>query len=184
MDYNYNQNQGENQYGGAGNCPIIQPVNKGLGVLGAAIGAILGGAVWCVIGMLGYVSTWVAILIFVLATSLYSKFSGAPKGTPISVSGAVTSAVFGVLVIIPADYMSCTFSVWRALNDVGRNRFPFLEVLGDMPFYMERYGLWGDFAKSMFLGLGLTVLCAGFLIGGALKDRKKKEASKTERNSF
>lgn len=176
MDYNYNQDN--NQYGTTGNCPIIQPVNKGMGVLGAAIGAILGGALWCLVGMLGYVSAWIAVLIFIFATALYNKFSGAPKGAPTSKFGSLISAVFGVLVIVPADYVCFAYQIWKALNDGVRNRFPFMEVLRDMPLYMERYELWGDFIKNLMMGLVFTAAAAALLVTGALKSRKQKTESK------
>lgn len=158
---------------GVGNMPVIQPINKGMGVLGAALGAVIGGVAWCLVGMLGYVSAWLAVLIFFLAISLYKKFSGTPNGEDAGVFGSVISAVLGILVILPADYISYTWQVWRELNE-GRHKFPFLEVLGDMPLYMERYDLWGVFFSNLALSLFITALGAVFIICGAFKSRKEK----------
>lgn len=158
---------------GAGNMPVIQPINKGMGVLGAALGAAIGGVAWCLVGMLGYVSAWLAVLIFFLAISLYKKFSGTPNGEDAGVFGSSISAVLGILVILPADYICYTWRVWRALNE-GRHKFPFLEVLGDMPLYMERYDLWGGFFSDLVLSLFIMAVGAVFIICGALKSRKEK----------
>lgn len=158
---------------GSGNMPVIQPINKGMGVLGAALGAAIGGVAWCLVGMLGYVSAWLAVLIFFLAISLYKKFSGTPNGEDAGVFGSAISAVLGILVILPADYICYTWQVWRALNE-GRHKFPFLEVLGDMPLYMERYDLWGGFFSDLVLSLFITAVGAVVIICGAFKSRKEK----------
>lgn len=158
---------------GAGNMPVIQPVNKGLGVLGAAIGAILGGAVWWLLGILGYVSAWVGVLIFVLAINLYKKFSKTPKEADAGTFGTVTCAVLGVLIIVPADWLCYTYQVWRILNEGGRSS-SFLEVLENMPFYMYNGELWGSFISDLVLGLLFTGVGALIIVVGAAKSRRDK----------
>lgn len=187
MDFNQNNQENENSeanvnygYNDANfytqpatvTSPIIEKKNRGMGVLGAALGALLGGVLWTLVSCAGYISGWISVLIFLLAQGGYSKFSGAKKGEAADTFGVVISVIFGLLIIIPANYVAYGYGVYKALDKV----FPFTEVLRDLLMYMDRYELWGDF----FMNLGLSYLFTGFvavmvLVGSRSGKRKNKQ---------
>lgn len=161
-------------YTGTGSTsPIIQEKKRGMGVLGAVLGALAGGVIWTIIGCLGYISGWIAVLIFVLAQAGYNKLSGTPKGADVDKFGVIISAVLGLLIIIPADYVSYSYAVYKALNEMGN--FPFFEVLRDMPFYMERYELWGEFGANLAMGYLFTGIAAIYMLCASLGKKGKKK---------
>ena len=166
--------EGYTTYTGTGSTsPVIENRNKGMGVVGAILGALLGGVLWTIIGCLGYVSGWITIFIFFFAQFGYNKLSGAPKGAETDKFGVIISAVMGLLVIIPATYVSYGFALWKDLNTVGS--FPFMEVLRDMPFYMDRYELWGEFGRNLALGYLFTGIAAVYMLVAALSSKRGKK---------
>lgn len=146
--------------------PVIEESKRGRGILGAFLGALLGGILWGIIGCLGFISGWIAVLIFFLAQLGYKKFSGSEDKF-----GIVISAVFGLLVIIPATYASYAFSVFKALNEGARAYFTYWEVLADLPLYMDRYDLWGQFLGNLGMGYLLTGVAAVYMFFGSRKKR-------------
>lgn len=154
-------------YGSGGmTSPIIEENKRGRGVLGALLGALLGGILWAIIGCFGYISGWIAALIFIFSQAGYRKLSGKDDKF-----GIILSVIFGLLVIIPATYFSYGFSLFQSLNEYGH--FTYLEVLGDLPLYMERYELWGEFAGNLAKGYIFTGIIAIFMLVGN-KDKKAK----------
>ena len=150
----------------AGN-PVIESSNRGLGVLGAALGALVGGAVWTGIGCLGFISGWIAVLIFVLALYGYKLFTKKQD-----LLGNIISAVFCLIVIFPATWAAYAFSVWKALNEGFGSGFSYMEVLFDLGSYMDRYELWGNLGANLLMGYGFTLLVAFFYVIGSIKNRK------------
>ncbi|MCH5274720.1 MAG: hypothetical protein J1E65_02680 [Lachnospiraceae bacterium] len=164
----YDQYTAGNQYGGANiGSPIIETGNRPLGILGAALGAIAGGVVWTIIGCLGFISGWIAVLIFFMARFGY-KLLGKVQDT----FGNVISIIFGLIVIFPATWAAYAYSVWKALNDVvSIGHFKYIDVVMDLAFYMERHELWGNFAANLAMGYGFTILVAVCYLIGNRKSR-------------
>lgn len=156
--------------------PIIEENNRWKGVIGALLGALLGGLAWTAIGCLGYISGWIAALIFVLAQAGYKKMSGKED-----FFGTVISAVFGLLVIIPATYASYAFNFFKAVNEGVNSHFNYFEVLRDMPVYMERYDLWGQFGMNLVKGYIFTIIIAVCMIAGNGKSKKNNVKKETDR---
>lgn len=151
-----------NQYGGANlGTPVIESNRRGLGILGAALGALAGGVIWTIIGILGFVSGWIAVLIFFLARWGYKLLSKTQD-----TFGNVISVVFGLIVIFPATWAAYAYSVWKALNEGIVGHFSYGEVLLDLGMYMERYDLWGDLVTNLAMGYGFTILVAVFYLIG------------------
>lgn len=150
------------QYGGTNiGSPVIESDRKGLGILGAALGALAGGVIWTIIGCLGFVSGWIAALIFFLARWGYKLLSKKQD-----TFGNVISVVFGLIVIFPATWAAYAFSVWKALNEGIVGHFSYMEVVFDLGMYMDRYDLWGDLGTNLAMGYGFTILIAVFYLIG------------------
>lgn len=147
--------------------PVIEQSHRMRGILGALGGALLGGVAWTLIGCLGYVSGYIAILIFILANGGY-KLLGKKSDT----FGVVISVIFGLITIIPATYCSFAFNVLKALKENLAGHFTYGEVLMDLPMYMDRYDWWGDFFGNLAQGYIFTIVVAIFFIVDAVKKRK------------
>lgn len=72
------------------------PDNYLKGTLGAFVGGLIGGVAWVIIGLLGFVSGWIAFLIAFLAGVGYDKM----KGNPNSMKLVITSLTTVVVIVI------------------------------------------------------------------------------------
>lgn len=169
--YNTGSYETQSQYttytGTTINSPIIEESKKGIGFVGALIGAIIGGIIWTIIGCFGFISGWIAVLIFFLAQFGYQKLAG-----KLDKFGVIVSLVLGLLIIIPATYASYGYLFYKDLNDAFSNRFTYWEVIADLPLYMERYESWGRFFGNLGLGFLFTGVAAIYVGASALKDKK------------
>lgn len=157
--------------------PIIEDSKKGIGFVGALIGALIGGAIWTAIGCLGFISGWIAILIFFLAQFGYKKLAGKTDKF-----GVIISLVLGLFIIIPATYASYGFSFYKELNDAFSNRFTYWEVLADLPHYMSRYDSWGNFLGNLGKGYLFTGVAAVYMSSSAFGN-KAKAGKKTKKEA-
>lgn len=179
----FNSYETQNQYttytGTTMTSPIIEESKKGKGIVGAFMGALIGGIIWTIIGCLGLISGWIAILIFFLAQFGYKKMTG-----KMDQFGVVISLIFGLLIIIPATYASYGFSLFQALNDGASSHFTYFEVLSSLPVYMERYDLWGEFIGNLLMGYLFTGVAAFYVGASAIGDKAKakKDAKKKAKN--
>lgn len=166
--YNYNTNYNNMNYNNTGSIPTpeVQKAHRVRGIIGALGGALLGGVIWTLIGCLGYVSGYIAILIFVLANGGYNLFSKKQE-----TFGIVISVIFGLITIIPATYCAFAFNLMKELSEGLKGHFTYWEVLVDLPMYMERYDLWGNFLGNLAQGYIFTIIVAIFFIAGAVKKR-------------
>lgn len=156
--------------------PIIEESKKGRGFVGALIGALIGGVLWTAIGCLGYISGWIAILIFFLAQFGYKKLTG-----KMDKFGVIISLVLGLLMIIPATYAAYGFGFYTDLNKAFDNRFTYMEVLSNLPQYMERYDSWGPFLGNLGMGYLFTGVAAIYMGSSTYgnKAKAKREAKKS-----
>lgn len=173
---NVTYNTGYTTYGQqSGNQPVIKEVSKVKGLIGAIGGALLGGAIWIGIGCLGFVSGWIAILIFLLAQGGYKLMN---KGE-IDRFGSIISVILGLVIILPATWCISGFQVFSALNKNAPGHFSYFEVLGDLRLYMDRYDLWSSFYSNLAMGYLFTGVAAIYVGIGALSSRgKEKRAAK------
>lgn len=118
-----------------------------LGVLGAFLGACLGGLAWAIVNILGYVSGWIGLLIMFLAYSGYKLFSNR-KDT----YGIIISFVFGIVIIIPATYLAWGWEFYKILNQNLSGFSSLSRALAELPAYMSSNDLWGDFALQLVQG--------------------------------
>ncbi len=169
------QNQYTTYSGSYITSPIIEENKRGRGFVGALLGALAGGVIWTAIGCLGFISGWIAILIFFLARFGYQKMAG-----KMDKFGIVISLVLGLFMIFPATYASYAFSVFRELNSGVTSHFTYWEVLADLYIYLDRYELWGDLIGNLALGYVFTGVAAIYMGASALGNKisSKKAAKK------
>lgn len=158
-----------------GNQPVIKEISKAKGLLGAVIGALLGGAIWILVGCLGFVSGWVAIAIFLLAQFGYKKMN---KGE-IDTFGVIVSVILGLVTILPATWCVCAVQAYKVLSENAPGHFSFFEVLGDLPLYMDRYDWWKTFYSNLAMGYLFTGIAAIYVGIGTLSSKaSEKRAAK------
>ena len=129
---------------------VIEP-NVGLGVIGALVGAVIGGALWVLIGKLGYIAGIAGFAIIYLSAMGYKK--GAKVLTR---SGAVIAVILSVLMIFAANYFLYVWMIVEAFE----GRYTFGEVLPNLFSMLSEYELVGSFVKDVVIGYGLSVLAA------------------------
>ncbi len=150
------------------NGPIIESNNTGLGIFGAALGAVLGGLLWTVIGALGYVSGWIGILIIFFAYTGYEIM--ARKSDKL---GVIVSIVLGLVVILPATYLSYGWSYYCMVNEeiLGYTTLP--RALTELDAFMEKADIWGDFWKDVIMGYAFMLVAGIYYLVGQFSNRTR-----------
>lgn len=118
------------------------PNNYGLGTLGAFLGAIVGGVAWVIIGLFGWVSSLIAILISFLAGLGYDLFKGKQSKMKL-----VIISVVSILTIV--------LSMFILYAMIYEN---FILVLQNDPEVM------GEFGLNMLMALLFGILGIGYSI--------------------
>ena len=151
------------------------------GLLGAFLGAVLGGFIWTMVMACGYVSGWLGILIIVFAHTGYVIGSGRED-----ILGRAASILLGVLVVIPATFLAEGWEYYRLLNESVSGYTSFLRALVELPHFMDTFGLWKDFWGSLVRGYGYMVIAMIYYIVSFLFniDSIKKKEMKSSREEL
>lgn len=123
--------------------------NYALGILGALIGAALGGTVWVAVGKLGYLSGLIGGLMIWLALRGFRLL-----GKTLDKAGAVISCILAALMIPAANYV---VYAW-AFRDAMGSRYTFIRALEETWGMMRENGLLGSYFKDLSIGLLFFVL--------------------------
>lgn len=178
MENNFNNNVSENvtnngyvstqPSGNMGN-PVIQENRRMLGIIGAIGGALIGGAAWVLVGYLGYIVGWIAVLIYFLAVTGYKKL-----GKKEDTFGYVFCGILVLVVVTIATYLY--FGLWLTseLNDIGKN-VTVARVFGNMKWFMHNYDLWGDFVKNLVMGYLFSIAATVGMLVSHIKEVRNKE---------
>lgn len=171
------------QYAGAGAAGTLytepKPVRRGMGILGAFCGALLGGIIWAVIGALGYVSGWIGLLIIWLAVKGYTLFTQEEDKI-----GWALSIVFGLLIIAPATYAANAWIYYQQLNESIPGYTSLWDAFVQLPAYLTEYNEWGTLIENLVMGYLFAGVAAIYLGIGAFseKHREKRENKKNKKN--
>jgi hypothetical protein len=133
------------------------PNNYGKGFIGALLGGLIGGVAWIGIGMIGFVSGWVAFLISGLASLFYDKFKGKPSGWKIViVSGA------SLLVILCAQFVLYLVVVASAMEKEGISGSVVATLFDNIQNNAKfATSFWSDFGLALFFAI-LGILLAAW----------------------
>lgn len=143
--------------------------NRGLGVLGAFIGATLGGILWAIIGILGYVSGWIGILMIVFAYTGYKILAKREDNF-----GLIVSMVFGVVMIYAGTYLSWGWSYYQALNADVTGYTSLVRALMELPAFLSKNDGWGDFNVNLAQGYAFLFVAGCYCLVNNTGKRKKK----------
>lgn len=138
-------------------------INRGAGIAGAFLGALLGGAAWTLIGMFGYVVGWIGVLMLVLAITGYKKL-----GKGLDKAGIAVSVMVTLCMIVAAEYVTWTLLYCQQIND-GIAHISVLDALTALPAAMTSMDLWGDMIGDIVMGFVLTGVAALYCLPAYLK---------------
>ena len=168
--FGLNYKKPETQSYSYNNEPIIQETHKGLGVLGAVIGVLLGGLLWVIVGILGYVSGWIGILIIIFGNFGYT-FLSKSKDT----FGKVISFILGVLIIIPATYITYVWGYYQSANEYILGYVTLARAFKELPSFLTKYDEWGIFIRDISQGYLFLVVAGIFYLGASFKNKKNNK---------
>lgn len=134
-----------------------------LGILGAFLGALLGGFLWTVVMAWGYVSGWLGILIIIFAHTGYVIGSGRDD-----ILGKAFSMLFGVAMVIPATFLAAGWEYYQMVNESVAGYTSFVSALTQLPHFMDSFGLWKDFKANLITGYGYMTIAAVYYIASFL----------------
>ena len=159
----------ENSYGSS---PIIEDKKPGvaMGILGAFLGALLGGLLWTVVGALGYVSGWIGLLIIIFAHTGYKILSKREDKI-----GMGFSILFSILVVIPATYLTYVWLYYGAVNEGMSGYTTLTRAMVELPGYMERFDMWGDFFGDIIMGYFFMLVMGIYMLLGTFGKKNKKK---------
>lgn len=151
--------------------PIVEENRRWLGILGAVGGALIGGAAWVLVGYLGYIVGWIAVLIYFLAVTGYKKL-----GRKEDTFGYAFSGILVLVVVTLATYLYFALWITSELKDLGRN-VTFSRVLHNMKWFMNNYDLWGDFIENLVLGYLFSIAATVGMLVSHIRDVKKNKGN-------
>lgn len=160
---------------------VVVKSSKMLGILGAFLGAFLGGFLWTVVMAWGYVSGWLGMLIIVFAHTGYVIGSGRED-----IFGKVVSFLMGILIVIPATFLSFGWEYYQMVNESVSGYMSFGRVLVLLPHFMNHFGLWKDFIVNLVQGYGYMTIAAAYYIASFFFniDFDKKKVQETTRKEL
>lgn len=141
-----------------GEDPVIGTKNKLLlGVLGAIIGATLGGILWVFLGLLGYISGLAGLVMIFLAIGGYSLLSG-----NLDLKGKIISVTIAILMVFVANYTKYVFGICRS-----NNSWSFTDIFDafrSLPALLTATDYWGRFLADTALGYLLIIVASIFML--------------------
>lgn len=137
--------------------PIVREYHTGRGILGAFLGAALGGLLWTIVNVLGFISGWIGILIIFFAYVGYKVLSHKED-----TFGMVISFVFALFIVIPATYLAWGWTFYQVMNESIGGYTSLVRAMTEMPAYMSANGIWGDFLGEIGMGY-LFMIIAGVI---------------------
>lgn len=155
--------------------PVIEESHAGLGFLGALLGVLLGGVLWAVVGVMGYVSGWIGLLILFFGYTGY-KLLAKKEG----IRGKLISLALGVLVIIPASYLSYVWVYYQSINESVAGYTSLMQAFSEFPGYMTKFDGWKDFITDILTGYVFFGVAGVYWLIGSLsgRSREKKQDQK------
>ena len=143
---------------------IKAPENTALGIIGALIGALIGGASIIGLSQLGYIASISGVLLAVCTLKGYELLA-----TGLSTKGIVICAVLMLVTPFAADWIDWSLILYQAWAEYG---VTFMECVTSLPALLaEEPEVLGEYLKNLGM-LYLFVIMGGFY---TLKNAFKKK---------
>lgn len=115
--------------------------NIDMGVVGAVLGALIGGAIWVGVYQLGYIVAIAAYLMVVCAVKGYEKLAGS-----LSKKGLWISIIVSIIVLFLAEYVCIGVEIYKVFD------VTIFEAIKAVPSFMELPEIMGAFIKDIVIG--------------------------------
>lgn len=134
--------------------PEVRPAeNMLLGLIGALIGAALGGASIIGLGQLGYVASISGLILAFCTLKGYALL-----GKGMSTKGVILCAILMLVTPFAADYLNWSLTVYQELSIYG---ITFMDSMQLLPELLKESELVGEYLKNLGM-LYLFVVMGGF----------------------
>lgn len=149
--------------------------NVALGILGAFLFSLVGGVVWFVLYLIGYVAGISGLLGAICAIKGYSLFAKKE-----SVKGIVISIVIALLVIVLAWYLCLAYDVWMAHEEWYEQgeidyTITYLDAVIGSGVYLEDPEIGPGYFGDLGFGLLFCILGGGSYVVRKIKAIKEGE---------
>jgi uncharacterized protein YpmB len=126
--------------------------NVFLGIIGAIVGAAIGGIAWIILGKIGYIAGIAGYFMMYLAIRGYRKLSGF-----LDKKGQIISLVVALLMIFFANYLSYALDYCKYYTSGSYSIGNILNAFMKIPNFLTVTGGWGDFILNLAIGYGLSI---------------------------
>ena len=143
---------------------VRKPENVIAGIIGALLGAVLGGASIVLLGQLGYVASVSGLILAICTLKGYELLGGC-----LSTKGIVVSILLVLVTPYIADRINWTIEIMKVFNQVS-----FADAFGAVPEIIELSEAQGEYIKDLLMLYGFAALGAVSTLVQAFKNRKSK----------
>ena len=143
-------------------------VSRGLGLLGAVLGALVGCIAWVLLMRAGYIAGIAGFLIIFLAMQGHKLLGGG-----LDRSGVVLSVLVSLVMLALANAVGYAWMISDAVNDLNPGRSSVAYILQNFGDMMDLLELWPDFIGDLAIGVVLTVVVAFSSVASAFRAAKK-----------
>lgn len=148
---------------------VVEKSNLFLGIIGAVIGAAIGGLLWTIVGALGYIVGWLGVFTIFFAYTGYNMFEHKKEKT-----GLIVSLILGIVTVVPATYLTYAWSYYCMMNESINGYTPLGRAITDLATYFTTYDEWGTFVLDLVKGYAFLLLAGVYLLVSLIGSKKQK----------
>ncbi len=126
--------------------------NMLLGILGAILGAALGGVIWIIIGKMGFIAGLAGFAMMIFAIMGYRMFSG-----NLDKKGQVISLLIAFVMIFVANYTLYALEYCKYYYSSNYNLVNISNAFKKIPEFLTYTESWVDFIKDLVIGYALSI---------------------------
>ncbi len=141
-----------------------------LGIIGAIIGAALGGIIWIAIGEFGFIAGLAGYLMMLFSIKGYQILSGF-----LDKKGQIISLIIAFVMIFVANYMSYALSYLDYFYDSTYSYSNIVASIKEVPEFLQLDDIKGSFLRDLGIGYLLSIWAGYRLIVSVLRRNKNNE---------
>ena len=141
---------------------VAKPENVIAGIVGALLGAVLGGASIVILGQLGYVASISGLLLAICTLKGYELLGGR-----LSTKGIVVSILLMLVTPYLADRINWAIEIIKVFDQVS-----FAEAFDAVPEIIELSGVQSEYIKELLMVYGFAALGAVSTLVKVFKNKK------------
>lgn len=123
-----------------------------LGILGAIVGAAIGGILWIIIGKLGFIAGIAGYVMMLFAIIGYRKLSGF-----LDKKGQIISLLIALVMIFVANYTLYSLDYVKYYNSGVYSFDNLINAFSKLPDFLTYAEIWPDFLKDLVVGYLLSI---------------------------